>query len=812
MSASAGKKKTPSLPLTSSGPPELNLDTFSLIHKAVAQRNKNRIEKLVGISPPSLEAKTEDKFRLTPLLLAAIYGYGEIFHLLVELGAKTQVKSSRGLDALQYALINNHYELVNSLLNHPKFSVLRQIFSTITLDNLKISELANSLHTLQRILLQQFVPLCRGAGGKEVEEEAVLKQFYEDMIKSARGIKKLLSLVTLCLKKEEMMERVAPVIAQILQSMCYSAELSTEMLDCSLPRYVISLMEVMNSSQGVQALIHINGTMVKKGATAEMMSLHACKTSLDAVKRVQNEEVTLSAVVSMLHCAGDPDSAENWSMDGVLEELVVMLQTPKTSNTIKSSIIQIFTKIARISEKFRQIVLKVKAVETLLTNLTKRSKLVMNIIDLLRVMCVLKGDTEEIIRQSKSATSTLVHVIQHSIDTDHKHKAFKILWLVVGDNTQKRRALAGLIGLESLIQMMDGACGDDLLTATTALCLVSPAIYEKQIDIVENGAVPLCLSAVRTASTITQVEALCVLEHCGHDIGFRPIEVTQEAMEFEGGIRQLLNLQTKNITVKLQALCAIASVSIGNLSMKKEIIRDVNFSFQKLIHWLATLDPKQDEHHLLLVTRCLCYLAYNSLFVQRMILLNRHTIPLRPYLELMCSEDRKTSTEAAFHTIILSRVLKERESHVEIVATCIKQLVTSLRASLEEEEKGNQIHVCSLISGLLHTRAGIMQAFIAINIIPLLVRVISSDDALCKKAAAVALSYITHDKLGCRIVLDWCRKDDKLYNTIVANREGYAISQDLVERWQRYKSVFILSQAKMRRSRLMHPVRRLQSK
>lgn len=784
------------------------MDTFSLIHKAVAQRNSIRIEKLVNISPPSLEAKTDDKFKLTPLLLAGIYGDVDIFHLLVNLGAKTQVKSSRGLDALQYALIGNHFELVSSLLHHTKFSVLKQIFSTIALDNLRVSELTNCLHVLHGILSQRFVPLCQAMEGKETEEKAVLKRHYEDTIKFTGGIKKLLSLVSLCLEKKEMLEHVAPIIAQILQGLSHSAELSTEMIECSLPKYVISLMEVMTSSQGVQALIHISATMVARGVTAEMMSLHACKTCLDAVKRVQNEDVTLSAVKGMLLCAHDPDTAENFHEDGVLEELVMMLQSPHSSTKIKSTVIQIFTKIAGIGEGFRRIVLEVKAVETLLTNLTRRSKLIMNIIDLLCVMCILKGDTEDIVRRSKSAMNTLVYVIQHSIDTDHKHKAFKILWLVVGDNTNKRRALAGLVGLENLIQMMEGVSGEDLLTATTALCLVCPAIYDKQAEIIESGAVPLCLSAVRAASAATQLEALRALEHCAHDIGFRPIEVMQEAMSHEKGLKQLLNLQTENITVKLQVQCTVAAISISNLKMKKEILRDPHFSLQHLIHLLTTLDHDAETHHLLLVARCLCYLAYNSIFVQRTLLLSRHSIPLRPYLELMCSDDRRTSTEAAFHTIVLARILKERESHVEIVATCIKLLVHALRSSLDDGDTGMQIHVCSLISGLLHSRAGITQAFIAIDAVPLLVGVISTDNVLCQRAAAVALSYVTHDKMGCRLVLSWCRKKEDLYDTIVTYSKGYSLSEDLAERWQRYKLVFISSQAEMRKSKLLEPARR----
>ena len=814
----------PEMGVASPGSPEVGVETFSLIHKAVVHRNVERIEKLVTISPPSLEAKTDDKLKLTPLVLAAIHGYVDIFHLLVKLGAKTQGKSARGLNTLQHALINDRYQLVSSLLQHPKFTVLRDVFATVeSSDTLNIHELANCLRVLNRLLTQHFVPLCRHDNDtKERAELDTRREHYEDIIKSEGRMERLIVLMEGCLggpdkgamltsaggqdkaamltpaggqDKAAMLTHVAPLLAQILEHLCHSPCLREYMVNSRVPELLVLLMEHTSSSECVRALIDVGEAMMDQGAATRMLTLHVCRACLGAVIRISDAEVTLAAVISLLHCVERRETAENMREDGILEELVGMLRGRGVPARIKSKLIQIFIKIAAIDEGFRLVVLEVGAVEAVLTNLSKKSKLIMVGVDLLRVMCVLKGDAEVIVRRSKSAISTLVHVIQHSIDSDQQHKAFKILWLIISSgDAHKRRSLAGLMGPAGLIMMLDGANEEDTLAATTALCLVAPALYGHQEDIVSHGATPLLLQAAQSASPATQLQALQTLEHLSHDVSFRCVTSMQEAFVKEGGLRLLLNLQTDSVHVRLQALCTLTSVSIGSCQIKRLILNDPSV-LCTLVHLLRSLDSVTETRHLLLVARSLCYLGYNSLLVQRTILAHS-PLPLGPYRSLMHlvgggGGGARTSTEAAFHVIVLARTFREREHEVEIVAKCILYLVHTLRSALEGGDKELQVHVCSLVSALLHMRAGICHAFLAVDIVSLLVSVISSSDLLCKKTAAIALSYITKDRKGSRVVLNSCRKEAELYDTIVQHCRGYTIDQDLVERWSRYKTVYI---------------------
>lgn len=765
---------------------EWNNDGFALVHRAVIQKNNLRIEKLLSISPISLEAKTTDKHKLTPLLVAAKYGCVETFHFLLKMGANVHAKSAKGLNTVQCALVHKQSRLVCSLLDHPQFPVIQEVFGLVRAESLQVGELANCLEVLNRIIM--LFPHHKAAMGEEER-----RQTYEEQIKAMDGVTAVTDLIQMCLDRKDMLEQIAPILAKILENLCFSG---LDLLESSVPEYQVKLMEVMTSSAAIVSLIHVGILMIEQGACSRMMSLHAPRACMNAAKRTEDEEVMREAMTCLFKSVMRPEVAENLHKDGILEELVSMLRSYEYSDEIKTLIIHMLIKIATINEAFRKVMLEVRAVHVLLADMTRMSRLVTITIDFLRVMCVHKGDTEEIVKESKPAISTLIHIIKHSISQRHKHKAFEILWIMAGTNIYERRSLASLVGPAGLTSMLNVTTDEHLLPATTALKLLSPAIFGKQEEIVEKGAVMLLLSAIKTAKPSTKLEALCTLENCSHDIAFRPIEVLQEAFLHERGIQVLLKLQahTHNLEMQLQAVCTLAAVSIGNSAMKKSILTDPLFSLGKLIHLLTRLalaspEPSESQRrNLLLAARSICYFAYNSLDTQRTILAIS-PLPIKPYDELMSSTDTATSTEAAFSKIVLARVFDRNKSRVEIVASCIRFLVSTLMKVQENEDDEMQVQVCSLVSALLHMRAGICQAFIAADIIPLLVNAIFLPIEYCRRTAAIALSYIIKENNGCRIVLRHCRKRKDLFSLLENNTEGYSLEQNFVQRWRHYHSL-----------------------
>ena len=126
------------------------------------------------------------------------------------------------------------------------------------------------------------------------------------------------------------------------------------------------------------------------------------------------------------------------------------------------------------------------------------------------------------------------------------------------------------------------------------------------------------------------------------------------------------------------------------------IIKDPTFSLPSLISSLSEFDPTRDLPHLLLVVRSLSYMAYNCLWVQK-VMVEDHPVPIKIYRALMASKDPMISTEAVFHIIILTPTFDERKDGAEIVASGIRHFIVTLRTAIEEGVDELQIHICMFL-------------------------------------------------------------------------------------------------------------------
>ena len=106
---------------------------------------------------------------------------------------------------------------------------------------------------------------------------------------------------------------------------------------------------------------------------------------------------------------------------------------------------------------------------------------------------------------------------------------------------------------------------------------------------------------------------------------------------------------------------------------------------------------------------------------------------------------------------------------------------------------------------LLHMRAGIINAFLTLDIISLLfeVHVLKSQYEHCRRMSAIALSYITYNAKGSRQVLRYCRKaPPKLYKRLSVYSKGYPLHPDFVENWEHFESTHLCGKAaRMKRLR-----------
>lgn len=762
------------------GPVLWNRECYSLIHKAVLQKNNSRIEKLLSISPYSLETKTADKLKLTPLLVAASYGCEETFHFLLQLKAKVTAKSTRDFNAVQCALVHGQIKLVVSLLDHSEFRVFRDLFELLSVESLHTGELANTLEVLNLLVNSH---ITRG------KEEGKSKS-YEKRIESVNGITKLAALMDVCLKQEAM-DDIALALLRVIESMSYSEHLFSLIVQNPIIEYQLKLTNAVGSSEAVSCLLQVTSTMVSRGYNDKIIALHAPKICLGAAKKTKDEIVMLNTISCLQQCTRNIEMIHYFHSDGILQDFVMVMHD--SSPPIQSLIIQILTMVASIDESFRRVIFELKTIEKALEIMDKRQcSINYDIISLLYAMCMQQGDAEDAIKRSETATGILLHMIKNSIKADNQRKAFEILWLVAAEGTEEKRSLAGLVGPVSLVTMLSMALGNHQLTAITALCLLSPPLYGLQKEITSNAGIPLLLKVIySTASPVIRSKALQVVENCSHDIALRPNTEVQRAVLSENGVQMMLRVQAcaMETPVQLQSRCTLAAISIGSTKIKLQILTDPMFSLEDALSLSYESDSQLDEAKVLLAARTLCYLVYNHAETQKMI---TKKVPVKSLKHLLIWSSSKTKIEAAFYIIVLARVLDRSVNRVELLTFCIRHLVGTLQTALEEGDEKYQVQICTYVSALLPMKLeGICQAFVSMDLVSLLIKVIFKESQHCRKTSAIALNYITSDKTGARVILAYCRRYNELFHRIKTYSKGYTLDKDFVERWQHYKCNYL---------------------
>lgn len=776
---------------SSIGPVQWNKECYALIHKAVLQQNNARIEKLLSISPYSLETKTADKHKLTPLLVAASYGCEETFHFLLQLKAKVTAKSTRDFNAVQCALVQKEIKLVTSLLDRSDFSVFRDIFLLLSAEPFHTRELANTLEVLHYIV-DSHIMIKRG-DGKEKK--------YEERIKLADGIAKLAALMDVCLKQKEILESIGLILMKVIESMSYSEYLYLLLLESPIVEYQLKLASTLGSSEAVYSLQQVICTMVSRGHSNRVITLHAPKICLEATKKTKDDKVMMHTISCMKQWTDNVDMVQYFHSDGILHEFVKMMVD--SSPSIVSLLVQFFSIVASIDESFRLVVFELKTIEKALQILNKKQCTInYDIIRLLHTMCMQKGDVEDTIKQSEAAKSILLHMIKNSINADNQRKAFEILWLVAAEDLEEKRALASLVGPTSLIIMLSMATScSHQMTATTALGLLSPPLYGLQKEITSNGGIQLLLKVIQSEeSQVVQFKALQVLENCSHDIALRPNTEVQKAVLRENGVQLLLRVQVCSIgtLVQLQCLCTLAAISIGSTKIKNLILTDPLFSLEDLLTSFSQLNPQADAGNVLMVARTLSYLAYNHTKTQKMII-NTKRVPVKPLKDLLTCSSSTIKLEAAFYIIILAHVFDKSAIRVEMLTVCIQHLVGALQTALEEGDEKNQVQICTYVSALLamNKLGGICQAFVSMDMVSLLVKVIFKESEHCRKTSAITLNYITKDKTGARVILAYCRRFKELYQRIRTYSKGFTLDKDFVERWHHYELNYLRDHMKV---------------
>ena len=756
-------------------------DGMAHIHRAAAQNFHTMVERLLSLDPPSLEAKTQDRYKMTPLLVAATYGSTEAFHLLLKREADVYATTQQGYSAVQCAAAHRHTKLVMSLINDPAINIFQDMFEFIR-KKPDVKELLNVLRVLDAVL-ETYVSKM---------PTSHMSTLYQGKMKNSQAVSIMAELLKDYTENKTMTEKVAVLATQIVKKICPCILLGGDLLSSSVPQSLVRILNTLESSQGCLAIIQSLGTLSKtyKSGCTLMASLGAQKTVMKVIQTHRNKELKLAAMKCVQYSTLQPKQALTLFNAKLLPDIIDVLKMPDVTNELMEATLKTLENMATAGEVIRSTIVQLGTIQTITEHFNLKSQNVaVHFISLLKTLCVQNGDTEEVLKQSRSAVNMLIHMAAHSLSSEIQYTAFEILWLTAGEDINERRALASLIGPSCLLTILSLASDDLQLIVVSALGLISHSLYGMQEEIASRGGVLSLLKVIRLASGDVQLEALKALENLCYRLAMKPNKEIQASIVKENGVPLLLRvIDVGNFTTKVQTMCTVAAVSIGDLKIKITIMDCSSFNLEGIIAYLKA--PNSKKRAFTVVCRALCYLTYNSPEVQRRIA-EISRLPLKPFQEVAKSPDINIRSEASFQMIVLGHVFELSQSPTMIVAARIRQLVNDLDASIESKDVDTQVHLCSLMCNLFHMRAGIVNGFLALDVVPLLLAVLQSQYEHCRHTSAIALSYITCNSKGSREVLGYCRQTPQLFKRLKTYSRGYALHQNFLENWKHFQRTYL---------------------
>ena len=762
-------------------------DGMAHIHRAVAQNFHTMVERLLSLDPAALEAKTQDKLKMTPLLVAATYGSTEAFHLLLKREADIYVTTTQGYNAVQCAAAHRHTKLVMSLINDPAINIFHDMFEFIRRKP-DFKELLNVLKVLD-VVLETYV---------SKSPTSHMSRLYQGKMKNCQAVSIMAELLEHCAECRSMMERVGTISCLVVSKMCPCILLGGDLLDSSVPQSMVTILNLLESSEGCLAIIESLGMLSKmynSGSTL-MASLGAQKTVMKLINTHENKELKQAAMSCIMFSAMRPRQAMTMYRANLLPDIVNVLKMPNITQELMETTIKTLENMALVDDEIRSKIVELETIQIIIKHFNLRSQQVAALfIALLGTLYVQKGDIEEILKQSKEALATLIHMANHSLSSESQYKAFEILWLTAGDDVNETRALASLIGPSCLLTILSLASDELQLIVVTALKLISHPLYGMQGEIADKGGVIALLKIIRLGSAKVVLEALKALELLCYRLAMKPNKNIQSSIAAENGIQLLLRaIDMGNFTTKIQAMSTVAAASIGDVKVKMAILHHSTVSLDTIIKHLKTPPKKAKMTSLTVVCRALTYLAYNSPEVQKKIV-EVSRLPLMPFREMAASMETSICSEAAFQMIVLGHVFESSQNPTLIVATSIRQLTDELETSIHTGDVDTQVHVCSLLCNLFHMRAGIINGFLALDVVPLLFEVLQSPYEHCRCTSAIALSYITHNSKGSRQVIQYCRKIPKCFKRLKKYSKGYPLHPDFVENWKHFQDTYLTNRS-----------------
>ena len=738
---------------------------WPLIHRSAFKNYFPRVKKLCQSNPDEIETRTSDSEGYTPLHVAALSGSVECFDVLLKAGADDMARSYEGETAIQIAAASGQAHLLLAVMNTNPFTsqrVVEEISENIRTKRMPLDRVTNSLNALESVItvLTKQEKYAKDQMGWIMVNtmEIVLERITQERaLPTVDPACKVLEVMTPVLAKEILQSKILPTILSLI-----------EMVNDQTATYqaLRVVTQVIHHLPDTEEVMRVLGGPL---AIFKIVQLH---TSKELIVLVMNCITSCGRKSKISRTLAKP-SAMRFFVDSVSEaEDTTVLAS--TTNALLSLVDGCF--------EARECLLHLGIVEKIVESLKPVNKSdIEPTIRLLGRLCTGDGRVEEILKKYPKAISSFMHFTEHSMSIELQQAAFELLWLIAGDSSIERRALASQLGPECLLSLTELGNNKTQIMAIQVLTPLTQPFHNMQNIVIEAGGVISLVKTIRNNERDDiRVLALQALENLSCRLANKPNYNAQDIFQSVDGVQLLRRLASKNSQCSEYALCSLSAYSVKNRTIRKALIDNYPNILQELLKQFQQHQKVPSQTY----SRTLCNLAYGCLDMQSQIN-SLGGLMIKTFLNQMSVGTQYQRVDNAFQIAVLARIFTDSKQ-TDSTQFALQYLVQTLKESSATGDSELQMHTTARLSSLIKLRAGIADGLVSLKVVPIVVDMLAGKKEGPRRVAAVTLCLLTTSPHATREILRCYRLNPKLSTRMRQYCHDERPSPYFIESWRSF--------------------------
>lgn len=685
------------------------------------------------------ELKTEDSSRSTPLLLAAAAGSLPSVKTLIHVNANVTARDSNGYNAVNLSVLHSHTHVVQYLLqcDCPQLQVWETFVQMLKNNDLMTK--GRAVHCLEDLILTE-------------------PKYWQD-IHASGGIPALADLLKI--ENEELVSVAASVLCKICEHRSIQEALSEVQPGPTLIRLLSSPVDDIQA----RVAIIISDLASNKEENQVSLAEQGAITALVNLLESEVEDVLLNTINAIrILCLNNLLNQSEVARCNGIEALVDFLTIGSDNQILESAAAAALAAISHGHRDNQNIIIKADATLPLVELVSSRNLSVQ--MKAARAIEALADNNPENQRLflNLGTVPALIQFLKN-INEETREQGACSLWSLAGHTRPQQKKIAKQIGVTHIIEMLLEKKSEKLLLVG---CLTAIGLIREDIDLqntlVKADILQQLVRLLRWTS-ISQQAIMMVIKVLGVlcvGVAYTNNPYTQKRIAEEGAVPALVHLLTEYPQEELQVevLTTLACIVLQNSENQMLLLQQPTFTWDYHLHHLKS----PDKNIRLRLCMASAIFSFNNIS-QQLAIREAGGISFSIFEEFLESSDLYFQTYAAFQIVVLARVIIGR-SPVSLTASGISLLVRIL----ETADDDLVVLVCSLLSSLAHTRAGITDAMVTVGILDLLVnRLSTSENPQVLNAVAVTLGYLTFNPTATRLLFATCRNVPGLYKKLKIN-------------------------------------------